>query len=224
MTSKQTRAPEVKALAHDGDLTGAFGEFMGAFQAFREANDERLSTLERRMSADVVTVEKVDRISDALDQQKKALDELVLKRARPARGGEGEVSGSPERKQAFESYMRSGGERALRAFEAKAMSYGSPQDGGYLVPDEVEAGIGTRLASRGKTLVPFAHDLGIAGDGGRRARRLERHRRQRGRPGAPDRNDPASRHRDRRDRRAGRPSGGEEPDRVGFAGTAGGRN
>lgn len=78
MTTKDMRAPEVKALPPDGDLNNAFGEFMSAFSAFREANDERLSSLERRMSADVVTVEKVDRISDALDQQKKALDELVL--------------------------------------------------------------------------------------------------------------------------------------------------
>jgi HK97 family phage major capsid protein len=147
MTTKDMRAPEVKALPPDGDLNNAFGEFMSAFSAFREANDERLSSLERRMSADVVTVEKVDRISDALDQQKKALDELVLKRARPARGGDGPVSGSPERKQAFDAYLRSGDERGLRALEAKAMSYGSPQDGGYLVPDEVETGIGTRLAS-----------------------------------------------------------------------------
>ena len=70
------------------DLTEAFGEFMGAFAAFREANDERLERLERRMSADVVTEDKVNRISDALDAQKQALDELVLKRQRPARGGD----------------------------------------------------------------------------------------------------------------------------------------
>src|SRR5690606_5133016 len=52
-----------------------------------------------------------------------------------------------EHKQAFEAYMRSGDERSLRGLEEKAMSYSSPQDGGYLVPDETEAAIGKRLAA-----------------------------------------------------------------------------
>jgi HK97 family phage major capsid protein len=40
------------------------------------------------------------------------------------------------------------------------MSYGSGQDGGYLVPDETEAEIGKRLAA----LSPIrAHRLGAAG-------------------------------------------------------------
>jgi len=147
MVKQDIKAPEVKALPPGGDISQAFGEFMSAFSAFREANDERLSGLERRMSTDVVTEDKVNRISDALDAQKKAIDELVLKRARPARAGEAQAVSAPEHKEAFEAYMRSGDERNLRAFEAKAMSYGSPQDGGYLVPDEVETGIGTRLAS-----------------------------------------------------------------------------
>jgi HK97 family phage major capsid protein len=146
MTTSENRAPEIKAVPPGGDLTEAFGEFMGAFSAFREANDERLERLEKRMSADVVTEEKVNRISDALDAQKKALDELVLKRQRPARGG-AETVAAPEHKQAFDAYLRTGDERALRGFEAKAMSYGSPQDGGYLVPDEVAGEIGTRLAN-----------------------------------------------------------------------------
>ena len=38
--------------------------------------------------ADVVTDEKVDRINAALDEQKRALDELTLAAARPALGGE----------------------------------------------------------------------------------------------------------------------------------------
>ena len=48
----------------------AFGDVMQAFEAFKEANDERLAQIEARMSADVVTAEKVDRINRAVDEAK----------------------------------------------------------------------------------------------------------------------------------------------------------
>jgi len=137
-------APETKG---SPELGSAFEEFMTSFEAFKEANDERLAQIETRLGADVVTVEKVDRINKALDEQKKAFDRLVLKRARPTLSRE-EVGAAAalEHKEAFEAYMRSGDDGALRAIEAKAMSYGSAQDGGYLVPDETEREIGRRLA------------------------------------------------------------------------------
>ena len=93
----------------------------------------------------MLTVEKVDRISQALDEQKRAIDELSLKRMRPALGRDGRAMPS-EHKSAFDAYMRSGDDRLMRALDTKAMSYGSGQDGGYLVPDETEAEIGKRLA------------------------------------------------------------------------------
>jgi HK97 family phage major capsid protein len=43
--------------------------------------------------------------------------------------------------------MRSGDDRQLRALDTKAMSYGSGQDGGYLVPAETETEIGKRLSA-----------------------------------------------------------------------------
>jgi HK97 family phage major capsid protein len=43
--------------------------------------------------------------------------------------------------------MRGGDERALRALDTKAMSYGSGPDGGYLVPAETEGEIAKRLAA-----------------------------------------------------------------------------
>jgi len=140
-------APETKSHAGTAELSTAFEEFMTSFEAFKEANDERLAELETRMSADVLTTEKVERISKALDEQKRAMDRLVLKRARPPLGPDVESRVAQlEHKEAFEAYMRSGDERALRSLEAKAMSYGSGQDGGYLVPDETEREIGRRLA------------------------------------------------------------------------------
>lgn len=128
------------------DLKDAFGEFMTTFEAFREANDEKLVALETRVGADVLTSEKVERLSHALDEQKRAIDGLALKKARPMLGREGRAQPS-EHKNAFDAYMRSGDDRQLRSLDTKAMSYGSGQDGGYLVPAETETEIGKRLSA-----------------------------------------------------------------------------
>lgn len=128
------------------DLKDAFGEFMTTFEAFKEANDEKLAELEGRMGADTVTSDKVERISHALDEQKRAIDNLTLKKIRPVLGRDGRAMPS-EHKNAFDAYMRSGDDRQLRALDTKAMSYGSGQDGGYLVPAETETEIGKRLSA-----------------------------------------------------------------------------
>ncbi|WP_373695971.1 phage major capsid protein [Aquibium pacificus] len=141
-------APEHKAgMKPPEDASGAFGEFMNAFEAFREANDQRLAEIEAKATSDVVTVEKVDRISQALDAQKKALDGILLRQARPALGRPEALTVKSEHASAFEAYVRSGDDRMLRSMEQKAMSYGSGQDGGYLVPEELETEIGKRLAA-----------------------------------------------------------------------------
>ncbi|MEO0546361.1 MAG: phage major capsid protein [Pseudomonadota bacterium] len=126
-------APETK-MSSTSEIAGAFDEFMGAFEAFKDANDDRLDQLERRMSSDVITEEKMERINRSMDEQKRHLDALVLKQNRPARaGGGGTTVLDHEHKDAFQSYMRSGSDSALRGLEGKAMSIGSDQDGGYLV-------------------------------------------------------------------------------------------
>jgi len=69
-------APEVKA-APDG-VTAAFEEFMSAFEAFKDVNDRRLAEIEQKLTADVVTRDKMERINKAMDEQGRVLDELVL--------------------------------------------------------------------------------------------------------------------------------------------------
>jgi HK97 family phage major capsid protein len=135
-------APETKG----NDIAEAFGEFMTTFEAFKDANDEKLAQLEKRLGVDVVTSDKVERISRSLDEQKRAIDNLSLKKMRPSLGRDGGFAAS-EHKSAFEAYMRNGDDRLLRSLDAKAMSYGSGQDGGYTVPAETETEIGKRLAN-----------------------------------------------------------------------------
>ena len=122
------------------------GEMMRAFEAFKEANDERLD----KRDADVVLEEKVSRINATIDAQGRRLDEITLKSVRPVFGSERATQRSAsalEHKAAFEAYVRAGEAGGLRALEAKAMTIGSNPDGGYLVPPEVETQIGQRLAA-----------------------------------------------------------------------------
>ena len=132
---------ETKSAAPD-DITTAFDGFMRAFEAFKDANDERLGQLERRMAADVVTADKVDRLDRALDAHKRLVDDLALKAQRPHLGGPAARSGvTLQHKAAFDVYVRKGEAAALRDLEAKALSVGTGTDGGYLVPDEVERAV-----------------------------------------------------------------------------------
>jgi HK97 family phage major capsid protein len=146
VSSATSVAPEIKAVPET--VTAAFDEFMEAFEAFKDVNDRRLGEIEQKLTADVVTRDKMDRINRAVDEQKKVLDQMVLKRARPQLGrGEAEISAEAiEHKTAFDAYVRRGEEAGLREVEAKAFSTGSATDGGYLVPPETDTEIGRRIS------------------------------------------------------------------------------
>ncbi len=149
MQNQNLPAPESKSAAGDRDVSDAFGEFMSAFEAFKDVNDQRIGELETRSGADVLTTEKLDRISAALDEHKRAIDRLTLKQARPGLGVDANngQTASPEAKRAFDAYVRRGDERGLLALDVKAMSVGVAADGGYLVPAETETEIGKRLSN-----------------------------------------------------------------------------
>jgi len=145
MTEMQRTAPEIKAAPDT--INAAFGELMEAFETFKETNDQRLGEIEKKLSADVVTREKLERINRALDEHKRVVDHMALKAARPALAGGPEGPDNAEHKAAFSAYLRRGDESGLRALEEKAMSIGTPADGGYLVPAETDTEIGRRLSA-----------------------------------------------------------------------------
>jgi HK97 family phage major capsid protein len=147
MEAQLNPAPETKA-AENVDLKDAFDDFMSAFEAFKEGNDGKIDEIERKLSADVVTEEKVARIGQALDSQKRLIDRLVLKGRRPELGLSGSARGAEasEHKAAFDAYVRTGESGGLKRLEQKALSAGVDADGGYVVPEETEAEIGRRLS------------------------------------------------------------------------------
>ena len=149
MGTETASAPEMKAAGEPtsgADIAAAFDDFMTAFSGFRDANDERLGEIEQKLSADVVTEEKVNRISAALDRQKRVLDRLAVKAGRPEIGGPRTAEPS-EHKAAFDAYVRQGDLSALARLEEKALTSVTTPDGGYLVPPETEAEIGRRLTA-----------------------------------------------------------------------------
>ncbi|WP_286189770.1 phage major capsid protein [Labrenzia sp. R4_2] len=131
------------------DVARTFDVFFRTFESYRAVNDARLAEIESRGSADVISLEKLDRLDAALDATQRRLDDLTLKSRRPQIGRHGPrqtTSAALEHKAAFEAYVRSGREQPLRPLEVKALSAGSDPDGGYLVPEETEAGIMRRLS------------------------------------------------------------------------------
>lgn len=152
MTEQMTRpadmtvAPQVKAVPDT--MTAAFDEFMEAFEAFRDTNDRRLGEIERKMGSDVLTRDKLDRIDKALDESRKVMDDLALKKARPALGRKDAASlDVAEHKAAFDAYIRRGEEAALRDLEAKAFAGSAGADGGYLLPTDTDGEIGRRVTA-----------------------------------------------------------------------------
>lgn len=144
----ETKSLETKDAAASLEIKDAFDDFLRDFQAFKESNDERLREIERK-SADVLTEEKVDRINRALDEQKRAIDELMLAASRPSLSGEFKAApdrAARERKAAFDRYMRKGDASGFESLELKSLSAGTPADGGYVVPTEIEQTIDRVLA------------------------------------------------------------------------------
>jgi HK97 family phage major capsid protein len=148
-TELETKAGTMTGITPDALVT--HGDMMRAFEAFKDANDERLTA--ETKGGDGLLEDKLARIDAALDTAMRRLDAIALKSARPALGAsfgrdaQAMSAHAIEHKTAFEAYVRAGETGGLRALEVKALSAGSNPDGGYLVPPEIETEIGRRLTA-----------------------------------------------------------------------------
>jgi HK97 family phage major capsid protein len=138
MTDHDSGGLENKAAAAAPAFEDRFYDFMHGFEEFKRSNDERLARIEKRGTADALTEDKVNRLNQALDSAKAALDRMSLERTRPQLEG-ARVIVEDEYKDAFAAYVKRG--------EEKSLKIGTPGDGGYLVPSETETDILTRLTA-----------------------------------------------------------------------------
>lgn len=107
-----------------------------AWEQFKSVNDRRLQEVERKGSADPLTLDQLHNINHAMGNYKERLDRMETAMVRPTLGGGSALMTDPltqEHKNAFCSYLRKGVEGDLPKLEAKALSVGSDPDGGYLV-------------------------------------------------------------------------------------------
>ncbi|HMN37966.1 MAG TPA: phage major capsid protein [Hyphomicrobium sp.] len=143
-----TTSLEIKGVG--GQTARAFEEFMEAFEAFKETNDARLAEIEQRGAGDAVREEKLARIEATLDT-------LSRRALRPQLGAAAPQLADLAHKSAFDAYVRKGDAARLVKLEEKALSAGSGQDGGYLVPAETEATVNRLL----KAVSPVRSIAGI---------------------------------------------------------------
>ena len=134
---------ETKQAAASPEARAAMHEMMAAFEAFKAANDARLSEIEKKR-ADPLLEEKVARIDLGLQAAQARLDRSAQDARRPALG-EGGLIVPDERKQAWTGYLKTGSASAL-ILEAKGLSEGTPSAGGYIAPPETERLVERRLA------------------------------------------------------------------------------
>ena len=139
---------ETKAFGTDANDTHevrhALDELMRAFDAFKQANNERLAQIDRRLSVDVVNEEKIHRLNETMDTHQKMLDDFAIAQQRPELDS---YVGSAERehKAAFDSYLRKGITSSLESFESKALTTAT-SSGGYIVPETVMVAVSDHLA------------------------------------------------------------------------------
>jgi len=149
------------------DIRSAVYDLGRAFEAFKEANDQRLREIERRGSADPLTEMKVNRLNaeitraiDSADAAKRRVDQIETAMHRSPVGGGGDwkeaetfmlerkgfISGDlgidayRQYKGAFRSYLRKNN-AGSGVDEIKALSVGSDPDGGYTVTPDMSGRI-----------------------------------------------------------------------------------
>ncbi|MEM6651700.1 MAG: phage major capsid protein [Pseudomonadota bacterium] len=125
---------EVKAMNASAKAIGA--EIMATFEAYKQANDDRLAEIEAKGVGDPLLTEKLRKLD-------KRLDALGLKSARPM---DGVTPPDPDgHNDAWARYLRSGDESGLAQLDTKALSTTSDQQGGYIAPPELDRMIEARL-------------------------------------------------------------------------------
>ncbi len=113
-------------------------ELMAAFEAYKAANDARLSEIETRGASDPL-------IDDKLSKLDKRLDALGKQLARPDLGAPDADPVASEHKSAWSTYIRRGDESGLARLDTKALSVGTDAQGGYVAPAELDRLIEARL-------------------------------------------------------------------------------
>jgi HK97 family phage major capsid protein len=117
-----------------------------AFEQFKAENDSRIKAIEAKGHADPLLIEKVEKINadisniSAMKKQLELLENAVA-RAQFGGGGAGQTPEAMNRLKAFNHLMRRGAQDIKELEVQAAASTLSDPDGGFTVPEEVDAAI-----------------------------------------------------------------------------------
>lgn len=159
------RARGLVAIRNDGgnNPTAILNELKQTFEAFKAERDKELADI-KAGQADYVQTDKVDRINAEMTKLTKELDNVNAALAAIKVGGVGGAEDPDKREhmQAFDKFFRRGVDAGLRDLEVKAkLTTQSDPDGGYLVPEETEAGI-DRVLGTVSTIRSLARTISIS--------------------------------------------------------------
>lgn len=116
-----------------------------AFEEYKSVNDQRLSEIERRGSADVLFDDKLLRMDGAINKLQDEVSRVKTVLRRPGKGAQANLrEDDGGYKSAFMRYVAKGVEQDLAALEVKDMDLVSDPQGGFAVPSELATRIVTR--------------------------------------------------------------------------------
>lgn len=112
-----------------------------AFEEFKNANDARIKQVEGK-GADAVTLESIAKLNASLDDIQAKMVAVEKKSGRPVAPAEIKAEAAAEHKAALVQWMRTGDDGQLKALaESKAITIGTASEGGYAVPEQIDASI-----------------------------------------------------------------------------------
>lgn len=126
-----------------GELTQVIDDLGRTFEEFKKTNDQRLQEIEKKGASDPILDEKLAKLNErmaALDEIKSRIDGMETKINRPGNAGFPSEKDKikAEHKEAFRNFVRKGNEVGLKDLEMKAVNIGTPGEGGYAVPEEID--------------------------------------------------------------------------------------
>ncbi len=138
-----------------------------SFEIFKSTNDERLAEIESKGQADILTEEKMDRLSKEMDRIQAKAKSLHAAQARPALSAKADQDAIKieQKRQFFDGFIRKGLDAKL---DQKALSTTVDADGGFAVPVELDQQIEKRL----RDLSPIRGDANVVAIGSSRYKKL----------------------------------------------------
>lgn len=119
-----------------------------SFEDFKQTNDAAAAERRAKGYADTLIEEKLGRLGEEMSRLQTQVERAHAAILRPGleQAGAGADPAATEHKAAFfDGYVRKGREREVASLESKALNIGTPAEGGFAVPEELDHQIERRL-------------------------------------------------------------------------------